>query len=115
MSKKTQTQLTESDIAKDIASGIITYELKQPVTIDNTEYKKITLDFLGLTGEDLISIEVEMTMTNVHVINAAELSKTYLMIVASRAAKIPYETLKRFSIRDLSKITLVTQTFLMQE
>lgn len=111
MSKKTQTQLTESDIA----SGVITYELKQPVTIDNIEYKKITLDLLGLTGEDIISAEIEMTTTGVLVISTAEMSKTYLMLVAAKAAKIPYEALKRFSIKDLSKITMVTQNFLMQE
>ena len=44
----------------------------------------------------------------------AELNKTYLMHIAARAAKIPFEVLKQFSIKDVSAITMMTQTFLMQ-
>lgn len=107
MSKKTETEL-------DSNNDIITYELKRPTTINGTEYKKITLDLYHLNGDDIASAEFEMASSGNLIAGPAELNKTYLMHIAARAAKIPFEVLKQFSIKDISAITMVTQGFLMQ-
>lgn len=107
MSKKTETEL-------DSNNDIITYELKRPTTINGTEYKEITLDLYHLNGDDIASAEFEMASSGNLIAGPAELNKTYLMHIAARAAKIPFEVLKQFSIKDISAITMVTQGFLMQ-
>lgn len=107
MSKKTETEL-------DSNNDIITYELKRPTTINGTEYKEITLDLYHLNGDDIASAEFEMASSGNLIAGPAELNKTYLMHIAARAAKIPFEVLKQFSIKDISAITMMTQGFLMQ-
>ena len=107
MSKKTETELDSND-------GIITYELKRPTTISGTEYKEIKLDLYHLNGDDIASAELEIMSSGNLIAGPAELNKTYLMHIAARAAKIPFEVLKQFSIKDVSAITMMTQTFLMQ-
>lgn len=107
MSKKTEAEL-------DSNNDIITYELKRPTTINGTEYKEITLDLYHLNGDDIASAEFEMASSGNLIAGPAELNKTYLMHIAARAAKIPFEVLKQFSIKDISAITMVTQGFLMQ-
>lgn len=112
MSKTTETQ-TQTENISDSNSDIFTYELKRPVTIGGTEYKKITLNLNSLTGDDIASSEIEMTSVGQIIGGPAELNKTYLMHISARAAKIPYDVLKQFSIKDLSAITNITQNFLM--
>ena len=107
MSKNTEKELNKN-------SDIITYQLKRPITIDGTEYKEIILDLYSLTGDDIASSEYEMTSSGNIIVGAAEFNKTYLMHMSARAAKIPLEVLKRFSIKDISAITMMTQNFLMQ-
>ena len=106
MSKKTETEL-------DSNNDIITYELIRPTTINGIEYKKITLDFYNLNGDDIASAEFEMISSGNLIAGPAELNKTYLMHISARAAKIPFEVLKQFSIKDLAAITMRTQNFLM--
>ncbi|MFQ0992915.1 phage tail assembly protein [Gilliamella apicola] len=113
MSKTTQTE-TQTENISDSNSDIFTYELKRPVTIGGTEYKKITLNLNGLTGDDIASSEIEMTATGHIIAGPAELNKTYLMHISARAAGIPYDVLKQLSIKDISAITNITQNFLMQ-
>ena len=112
MSKTTETQ-TQTENISDSNSDIFTYELKRPVTIGGTEYKKITLNLNSLTGDDIASSEIEMTSVGQIIGGPAELNKTYLMHISARAAKIPYDVLKQFSIKDLSAINNITQNFLM--
>lgn len=107
MSQTTETELEQN-------GGVITFELKRPVTIGGTEYKQIKLDLQSLTGADIASAEIEMTASGHIIAGPAELNKTYLMHISARAAKIPYEVLKQFSIKDISLITMATQNFLMQ-
>lgn len=109
MSKK-----TEAELELDLNNGIIKYELKRPTAINGTEYKEITLDLYNLNGDDIASAEFEMMSSSILIAGPAELNKTYLMHIAARAAKIPFEVLKQFSIKDVSAITMMTQTFLMQ-
>lgn len=110
MSKTPQTELNSKN-----NTDIVTYKLTTPTTIDGVEYENITLDFHSLSGDDIINAEFEMLASGGTVAGPAELNKTYLMYISARAAKITFEKLKKFSIRDVTKITLATQNFLMHE
>lgn len=98
---------------KNKKTGIIQYELTQPTNINGTEYKTIELDFYSLNGDDISTAEFEIAQSGLMVAGLAEFNKTYLMHISARAAKLPVEVLKRFSIRDISAITRETQGFLM--
>lgn len=91
------------------------YTLKKPVTIDGQNYTEVDLSDLDkLTGEDILAIEQEMQSDGFVIAGMAELSKAYLLYIAARAAKINVQILKKFPISDISKITAMAQTFLLQ-
>lgn len=105
---------TEKNTDVTHQTDVVNYKLKQPKTIDGVEYESIDLDFYSLTGDDIANTEFEMISSGNIVAGPAEFNKTYLMHISARAAKLPVETLKRFSIKDISAITMMTQNFLMQ-
>lgn len=105
---------TETEIDSTKKNSVINYKLKQPKTIDGVEYESIDLDFYSLTGDDIANAEFEMISSGNIVAGPAEFNKTYLMHISARAAKLPFDTFKRFSIGDISAITMMTQNFLMQ-
>lgn len=100
-------------IKKDKVKGVEEYSLLTPKEINGTKYDKIILDFENLTGEDMNAIESQMTLDGQQVVNVAELSKVYLMYVSARAAKININDFKKFSFKDITGITALTQVFLM--
>lgn len=108
-SQKTAT-LPESPTNND---EIIEYELKRPKTIDGKEYTHVHLDFFDLNGNDIMAAEKQLIQLGQVIVTAPELNKTYLMLISARAAKIPFEALNEFSIKDISAITRLTQNFLM--
>lgn len=105
---------TEKNTDVTHQTDVVDYKLKQSKTIDGVEYESIVLDFYSLTGDDIANAEFEMMSTGKFIIGQAEFNKTYLMHISARAAKLPVETLKCFSIKDISAITMMTQNFLMQ-
>lgn len=104
-------ETTEIDTIKK--NSVINYKLKQQKTIDGVEYESIDLDFYSLTGDDIANAEFEMISSGNIVVGPSEFNKTYLMHISARAAKLPFELFKQFSIRDISAITMITQNFLM--
>jgi len=90
-----------------------TIELNKPITHQGETLNEVNLDLESLTAEDLIQAETEHAMTSGGVTGVAELSKTYLLHVASRAMKLPWDDVKTMSARDVSKITMEVQSFLI--
>lgn len=105
---------TEKNADATHQTDVINYKLKQPKTIDGVEYESIDLAFYSLTGDDIANTEFEMISGGNIVAGPAEFNKTYLMHISARAAKLPFETFKQLSIKDISAITMMTQNFLMQ-
>lgn len=105
---------TEKNTDVTHQSDVVNYKLKRPKTIDGVEYESIDLNFSSLSGNDIANAEVEMLSRGNIVAGPAEFNKTYLMHISARAAKLPVETLKQLSIKDLSVITMMTQNFLME-
>lgn len=103
----------KTQISSSNDKDVIEYKLYRPKTVDGKEYTQISLDFFDLNGNDIMAAEKQLIQLGQVVVTAPELNKTYLMLISARAAKIPFEALNEFSIRDVSAITRLTQNFLM--
>jgi len=92
------------------------YVLSRPIQFDGEQHTELLLDFDALTGEDLLACErqlnVIVTKTR-EVIAFKELSKSYLALVAAKAAKVPVELLYKLNAKDFSKVTVRVQNFLL--
>jgi hypothetical protein len=87
------------------------HEFTKPITFEGTEYTGLDLDLDRLTGKDLINIEAEMTARGIQAV-MPEISKSYQMLVAARAAKVPVELIEELPIKDASAITMKVVNFL---
>jgi hypothetical protein len=90
----------------------IAYTLSRKIKVADKEYTELTLDFDSLTGADMETIAA-LPGTNSGDLNVNEFSKTYLMNVVARAAKITVNELRKFPIADATALTLKAQSFLM--
>lgn len=88
-------------------------ELKKPIEHNGEEVSELNLDLDGLTGDDLLRAETEHNMVHGAISGVPELSKTYLMHVAARAAKMPVDSIKAMSARDATRLTMEVQNFLL--
>ncbi|EPG5002542.1 phage tail assembly protein [Klebsiella oxytoca] len=96
-----------------IISEVEIITLSKPLDIDGTKYTTIELRLGDLTGEDMEAAETQVRASGIEIESAHELCKAYLLAVASRAAKINIEYLRKLPIKDASAITLLVQGFLL--
>ncbi|MDQ7104210.1 phage tail assembly protein [Serratia sp. MF2] len=87
--------------------------LKKPLLIDGKEINSLTLDFGGLTGNDMEGAEAEVIASGINITGPHEVNKTYLLAIAARASKININDLRSLSIKDAATITLMVQGFLL--
>lgn len=91
-----------------------THKLKKPMNFHGEEIKEIEFDLESLTGNDYIEAERRFGEHYQNKVTPLlELNKEYQMIIASLAAKKPVELFKAMPIKDLSKITIKVQNFLL--
>lgn len=88
------------------------FKLNKPVTFDEKEVTELDLDLDALTGKDLTNIEQEFTAGG-NMAAVPETSKTYLMYVGARAAGVPIELVQAMSAKDVSRLTVQVQNFLI--
>ncbi|OBZ08253.1 hypothetical protein A7975_27360 [Bacillus sp. FJAT-26390] len=92
------------------------YVLSKPVDFDGEIFKELDLDFDSLTGEDILSAERQFNAIAAKtrdVVSMKETSKSYLSLVAARAAKVAPELMNKLSAKDFSKVTVLAQNFLL--
>lgn len=87
------------------------HEFAKPFTFEGTEHTGIDLDLDRLTGKDLVNIEAEMTARGIQAI-MPEISKSYQMLVAARAAKVHVDFIEALPIKEASAITMKVVNFL---
>lgn len=88
--------------------------LKNPLSVDGEKLTTITLRLGELTGADMEGAEAEAkASTGGEPIVGHEMSKTYLLAIASRAARININDLRKLGIKDASTVTLLVQGFLL--
>ena len=89
------------------------FKLKKPLSVRGESIKELDLNLDDLTGLDLIEVEKYINETNDgRAILFPEYSKNYLIAVAARALKLPYDALKVLSARDFTRIAQAVQNFL---
>lgn len=91
-------------------------KFKKPFHFEGVDYDGVALNLQGLTGAAIE--ESEVTFVNLNPQIAAqtplkEMSKGFLAIVASKAAKKPLEFFKALPAAEYSKVTTKVQVFLM--
>ena len=83
----------------------------KPFTFEGQEYTGLDLDLDRLTGKDLVNIEAEMAARGIQAV-MPEISKSYQMLVAARAAKVPVDLIEALPIKEASTITMKVVNFL---
>lgn len=84
----------------------------KPFTFEGQEYKELDLNLEGLTGDDLISVERELTVTGTVVVTL-QTSQAACLLIASRAAKVPSELIRALPLNEASKLAMAIQGFLL--
>lgn len=87
-------------------------KLSRPVKIGDKEVTEIVLNLDALTGDDIEQVELEMQAQG-RMAAVPETSKVYLMHIAARAAGVAVEDIRALPIKDVSRITVTVQNFLL--
>lgn len=85
---------------------------KKPFEWEGKKYEEIDFDFGGLTGNDALSIELEMEQNNEYPL-APEVSKSYQAKMAARAGGIGSDLIAALPFQDFNRITNAARNFLV--
>ena len=87
--------------------------LNKAFKYDGQEYTEISMDLESLTGNDMINAAKESKAIG-DTSTVPELSKTYLAVVAAKAAHVPVDMIIALPAKDFSKVTMEAQNFLFE-
>lgn len=87
--------------------------LSKPIKFEDKEYKELKLDLESLNGSDIIAASNESKLMG-DTYPVSEMSKTYLAIMAAKAARVPTELILQLPAKDFTLVTMVVQDFLFQ-
>lgn len=84
-------------------------KLSKKYTLDGKETDIIKMDFEKMTGADIL--DAEKTTLYIDGMSGAvlELSKAYMLNIASIATGIPAEELKKLNLKDFTNLTIEVQ------
>lgn len=102
--------VTESDTDTDGLN--YTHVFKKPFEFEGKTYDKLTFDFEGLLGSDMIAVENEMAAVGEYVLSP-EISTSFLSKIAARAAGVGSDLIEHLPIRDFGKIKNKSRDFLV--
>ncbi|MGN7760455.1 phage tail assembly protein [Paenibacillus sp. 22594] len=89
------------------------YTLSRPFVFEEQEYTRLILDFDALTGADLLRINTQFEADQKSPVFVKALSLSYQINIAAAAAKVPVEFFNKLSAKDVSKVGLLAQNFLL--
>lgn len=88
-------------------------DLIKPITIDGTKMEKIDLDLDGLTGEEIMKIDLELR-TEGHSRGMDDVfNQNILLKIASKASGILTDDLKKLHAPDFIEVTFSVRNFLL--
>lgn len=88
-------------------------QLKKALKHKGKDLTELNIPLEELTGADLIEIDKQnIDMDDRKAMILPEFSKSYLIAVAARAARIPVEVLRQLGARDFTVVTGAVQNFL---
>ena len=102
-------------MAKENKEDLFVYKFDTPVTWEDKTYESLSFDFEGLTGEDFIKIEDEMTAQGKMAISP-EFSSDFLIKMSVRACKEPIDDvfMQKLPITAFNKIRSRARSFLLR-
>jgi len=89
------------------------YVLRRPFTFEEQEITELHLDFMKLSGDDILAIERRILNEGHPMPLVKETSKTFQAYVAAAAAGVQVELIKKLPAKDFSAVTLLAQDFLL--
>lgn len=89
-----------------------THVFKNPFEFEGKTYDKLTFNFEGLLGSDMIAVENEMAAVGEYVLSP-EISTSFLSKMAARAAGVGSDLIEHLPIRDFGKIKNKSRDFLV--
>ncbi|KGE20639.1 hypothetical protein PWYN_00470 [Paenibacillus wynnii] len=89
------------------------FTLSRPFTFEEKEYTELLLDFESLLGSDLLQINSQFDAEQKSPVFVKALSLSYQLSVAAAAAKLPKEFFNSLPAKDVSKVGLQAQNFLL--
>ena len=117
--KKTDnTEVTESSNERlnlDDAKPLVTHayhKLSKPFEFCGQTYTELDMDFEGLTGRVMESIDDELGAMGITIAIPA-ISHRYQRMVAARAAHVPSDMIEQLPLGDYNKITGAARRFLL--
>lgn len=103
--------MSEKNIAVEADERIFT--LSRPFIFEEQEYTTLNLDFDALMGTDLLKINAQFEKDQKNPVFVKALSLPYQLNVAAAAAKVPVEFFNKLPAKDVSKVGLLAQNFLL--
>ena len=96
---------------KTLADGKL--ELKKPLVVGDKELTELDFPLADLRGRDIVAAQTEFEMlTGTASEGILESNKNFLAYMASKIAKVPYDSILDLTVRDFNAVTLVMQRFL---
>lgn len=89
------------------------FTLSRPFVFEEKEYTSLTMDFDKLTGADLLRINTQFDAEQKNPVFVKALSLSYQINVAAVAAGVPVEFFDKLPAKDVSKVGLLAQNFLL--
>jgi len=89
------------------------FTLSSAIKHKDREITQLELNLESLTGQQLIEVEQEFSLTRPNFTGILETNKEYLILVAAKALKMPSSTLINLGAKDFTKLSLVVMSFLL--
>ncbi|MBQ7263476.1 MAG: phage tail assembly protein [Synergistaceae bacterium] len=86
--------------------------LTRPIEHKGKPLRELDMDLDGLTGRDLLDVEQDIFRSG-KILMMSDFSKLYLVRVAARAARVPFEVLEGLGARDFNALAQEVQSFLI--
>lgn len=100
------------ELMKDIS--VVTVKLSKPFSYQDEVYTEIKMDFEGLTGREVESIDAQLQTVGDYMVTQINpySNHKYQRYFAAAAAGVPSDMLEALPMRDYNKITKAAQDFL---
>lgn len=101
------------ELNKEVVADERVFTLSRPFVFEEQEYTSLTMDFDKLTGADLLRINTQFDAEQKNPVFVKALSLSYQISIAAVAAGVPIEFFNKLPAKDVSKVGLLAQSFLL--
>ncbi len=99
-------------VEKETPKGVYVHKFATAFEYEGKKFVTLNFDFGSLTGQDMISIEEEMSSQNKYIITP-EIDSDFMIRLAAKASGVSSDTLMALPLREFTKIRNKTRDFLI--